>query len=135
MSNKMFDLIVLGASDEGIALTRAACRAFPDKSIAIVSRYFRSGFGDNTVDAKYHFEQFTANIVYMAYSRGLVSVSSDDNKTVLYCKNIIIATGTKPEELPNKYSNVFYNQRSLLASNPSGTLLITGEAQRQLEQR
>ena len=106
-SNILYDVIVIGASEEGLN----ACKQLESTlKIALVSRNF-----NRPTTQLSNTDFYNKEVIFSSYNRGLLGVTLSD-KTTLYCKNIIIAVGTKPIKSNLKNSNIYYNLNSLKAS-------------------
>lgn len=108
--NELFDIIVLGASLEGIALCEYVKAKSPEKKVALVSRHFRFvKDGDKLGDTV----KVEGESIYSSFNHGLVILTLKDRRTVVG-KNLVIATGSSPiKTTAFKNVNVCYNPRDL----------------------
>jgi len=89
---ELYDVIVIGASVEGIALCEYLNAENPDLKVALVSKSFKYLTPKNKLTATV---QIVGESVYSSYYHGVIGFTLKD-KSALYGKAAVIATGSKP---------------------------------------
>ena len=102
MINKLFDIVIIGASDAGI---EAAKYYFAKgKQLLLISRHF-----DNFKRQFAKIPYLVGDVVYSGYTHGLIVLFLKDGSQVC-CKNVILATDKEPiikYEVNVEYSSIF----------------------------
>ncbi|MBP5468352.1 MAG: FAD-dependent oxidoreductase [Candidatus Riflebacteria bacterium] len=108
--NDLFDVVVLGASNEGIALCEYIKTKAPEKNVALVSRHFNFVKPNNKLADTV---LITGDSAFSSYVKGLVVLTLKNKKTVCG-KNLVIATGATPIKTTTlKNNNICYSPRDL----------------------
>jgi len=125
--NEMYDIIVLGASPEGIALCEYIKTKSPDKKVALVSKHFNFVKSNNKLaDTKL----ITGTSVYSSFNHGLVILTLKDSSLVVG-KNLVIATGAAPiksgaDRFKNN-KNICYNPREITVNPKNKPAVVYGD--------
>lgn len=92
LQNELYDIIVLGASESGIALCEMIKAKSPEMKVALVSKHFNYVKSTNKLlDTKL----IIGESVLSSYNHGAIILSLKDRSLVVG-KNLVIATGGKP---------------------------------------
>ena len=101
----LFDIIVIGASEEGINFCEKLVKKTEGVTIALVSKNF------NQITAKHDLakiEKIEQEVIHSNYNHGLFSIILA-NRNTIYSKVVVLATGSKPIKSTLKNSNIQYN--------------------------
>lgn len=116
-ANQIYDVIVIGASEEGINF----CSQLLDKTVglkvALVSRSF-----NRPVDIA-GITKINKEVVFSSYTRGLLGLTLAD-RTQIFGLNIVVAVGTKPIKSNLKNCNIRYNLNGLKASKSTPAVVV-----------
>lgn len=124
MQNKIYKIIVLGASIAGYDIMHALYKNTEEQmhqNIAFVSRNFRQ--------PNLYQNEITADIVYMDYGKGLIKLVAKDNKATYYCERLVLTLGTCPTKLNITSNNISYRRHDLIPAIKNGELVIFGNGQ------
>jgi thioredoxin reductase len=116
-TNQLYDIIVIGASEDGIKFCKQILDKTVDVKIALVSRSFNYPLDFTDLDI------INKEVIFSSYNRGLIGLTLAD-KSTLFCKNIIIATGTKPVRSSLKNCNIQYNLNKVVPSKSSPAVVF-----------
>lgn len=107
--SKVIDVIIVGASKEGIATAVQLAQKDSNINIVIVSKDFEQWTAKYPLLENIHRIQQEA--IYTSFNRGLYGVYLKDNTKIFSC-NLIIATGTKPTpiKIKNRIISDFYTK-------------------------
>lgn len=112
--NKIYDLVVIGASREGLDILQEL-NSRTDKKFAIVDDNFANKL-DSCLDSG--IDTYERHVEYIEYKNGLIILFMDGKSDYIATTNLIIATGRKsiiPEKYvgqPNIYSNTRFIQKN-----------------------
>ena len=125
--NEMYDVVVLGASAEGIALCEYIKAKSPTKKVALVSKHFNFVKPNNKLaDTKL----ITGTSVYSSFNHGLVILTLKDNSLVVG-KNLVIATGAAPvKSTADRFKNnkaICYNPREITVNPKNKPAVVYGD--------
>ena len=108
--NELFDVVILGASAEGIALAEYLKAKAPEKRVAIVSKHFNFVKPTNKL---LDTELIAGESVFSSFNHGLVVLTLKSKKLVVG-KNLVLATGAAPvKSHVLKNANICYNPRDI----------------------
>lgn len=117
--NKLYDVIILGASSQGLTLAELiedSC------STALVS----SNFTHKTKkQCLVYTDLIQGTAVYLSYMRGLFVLSLENREKVVG-KNLVIATGTKPKKSALRNQNIKYNISEITEKNKIAQAVVYG---------
>lgn len=116
-TNQLYDVIVIGASEEGINFCAQLINKTKDVKVALVSRNFDCPIEVNNI------VKINQEVVFSSYIYGLISLTLA-NRTQIFGKNVVIAIGTKPVKSTLKNSNIKYNLNDLKASKTSPAVVV-----------
>ena len=123
--NELFDVVVLGASVEGIALCEYLKTKSPELKVALVSRHFNFvKLTNKLLDT----ELILGESAFSSFNHGLVILTLKDRRIVVG-KNLVIATGGNPILGPaDKYKNknICYNPRDITISAKNKPAVVYG---------
>ena len=114
--NELYDVIIIGASIEGIVLAEYIKAKAPETKVALVSKHFNFVKATNKL---LDTELIIGESVYSNFNHGLIILTLK-NKQLVVGKNVVIATGGYPIKAPAdryKNKNICYNPRDI-AINP-----------------
>jgi thioredoxin reductase len=111
-TNQLYDVIVIGASEEGINFCTQLINKTKDVKVALVSRNFNRPVEVDNIT------KINQEVIFSSYIYGLISLTLAD-RTQIFGKNVVIAVGTKPVKSTLKNSNIKYNLNDLKASKTS----------------
>jgi thioredoxin reductase len=117
--NKLYDVIILGASSHGLALAEMiedSC------STALVSSNFTHKTKKQSLD---YTDLIQGTAVYLSYMRGLFVLSLENREKVVG-KNLVIATGTRPKKSALRNQNIRYNISELTEKNKIAQAVVYG---------
>ena len=107
LQNELYDVIILGASEAGIALCEQIKLKSPESKIALVSKHFNFiKHPDKLADTKL----ILGESVLSSYNHGLIILSLK-NRQLVVGKNLVIATGGKAIKVPKeqfKNNKIYY---------------------------
>ena len=123
MQNELYDVVVLGASVEGIALCEYVKAKSPKTKVALVSRHFKFIKPNNKLADTVKIQGDSA---FSSYNHGVVILTLKNRKTVVG-KNLVIATGATPVRTTSlKNANICYNPRDLKDSSKTKPAVVYG---------
>ena len=102
--NKIFDVIIVGASYEGLALCEYLQEKLPTIQIALVSSNFLNCKPRQTLEG---IEKVEHTVIYSSYMHGLIGLTLDD-QTNIFGLNVVLATGSKPTLLDITSNSIYY---------------------------
>lgn len=107
--SKVIDVIIVGASKEGIATAVQLAQKDSNINIVIVSKDFEQWTAKYPLLENIH--RIRQEAIYTSFNRGLYGVYLKDNTKIFSC-NLIIATGTKPTpiKIKNRIISDFYTR-------------------------
>lgn len=122
-TNGIYDVLIIGASLDGIKAYNKL-KKHNITSLAVVSTSFNNCTRYDTIKLS---DRIVGTVNAILYKRGIVSVSIDDKQN-LYCRQLIIATGSISQPLNLKAPNVYYNIAKLKAFSKLKPIFIIGPA-------
>ena len=120
--NKIFDVIIVGASSEGITLCEYLQAKLPTKKIALVSSNFSNCKPRQTLDG---IEKVERTVIYSSYIRGLIGFELNDGSKI-FGINAVIATGSKPIPLKFNSPNIYYKLAGIRRATKSNQAVVIG---------
>lgn len=123
MPDKIYDLIIIGASLDGINAYNSLKRAAPDKSVLVISENFDAITTRNSVLKA---DRLEASVVFTQYKYGMFYAFISAEK--FYCsKAMIIATGSDPvKRLDIKTTNVYYKLSAVKSRSKILPMVVVG---------
>lgn len=123
MKNELFDIVVLGASEEGIALCEYIKSKAPEKKVALVSRHFNFVKPHNKLADT---ELIQGDSAFSSFMKGMVILTLK-NRDIVCGKNLVIATGATPVKTSTlKNNNICYNPRDLKLTSKLKPAVVYG---------
>lgn len=111
-TNQLYDVVVIGASEEGISFCTQLLARTVGVKIALVSRSF-----NRAVELK-GLTKINKEVIFSSYSHGLISLVLSDQSQI-FSSNVVIAVGTKPLKSNLKNCSIKYNLNDLKPSKSS----------------
>jgi thioredoxin reductase len=107
--SQLYDVIVIGASEEGISFCEQLLAKTTGLQVALVSRNF-----NRPVDIA-GLTKIPGEVIFSTYNRGMIGLTLHD-RTQIFGVNVVIAVGTKPVKSNLKNTNIHYNLLNIKAS-------------------
>lgn len=107
--SQLYDVIVIGASEEGISFCTQLLTKTTSLKVALVSKNF-----NRPVDVE-GLDKITGEVIYSSYNRGMIGLTLH-NRAQVFGINIVVAVGTKPIKSNLKNANIRYNLLDIKAS-------------------
>lgn len=108
--SQLYDVIVIGASEEGISFCEQLLAKTVGLNVALVSRNF-----NRPIDDAVGLTKITGEVIFSSYNRGMIGLTLHD-RTQVFGVNVVVAVGTKPVKSNLKNSNIRYNLLDVKAS-------------------
>lgn len=118
--NQLYDIIVIGASVDGLSFCEQLLKKVSNIKVALVSKHF------NLQTSKYSLEgiiKIEQEVIFSSFNRGLIGITLAD-KSTLFCKNVVIAVGTKPVKTSLKNCNIQYNLNDIKISKTTPAVVF-----------
>ena len=124
--NELYDVIILGASNEGIMLAEYIKSKEPAKKVALVSKHFNFV---KTNNALLDTDLIIGESVYSSFNHGVIILTLKDRRIVVG-KNLVLATGGSPikytiDKFKNN-KNICYNPREITVNPKNKPAVIYG---------
>jgi thioredoxin reductase len=116
-TNQLYDVIVIGASEEGINFCEQILAKTVGLRVALVSRSF-----DRPVEIE-GLTKINKEVIFSSYNNRLLGLTLAD-RTQIFGLNIIVAVGTKPVKSNLKNCNIRYNLNGLKASKSTAAVVV-----------
>lgn len=120
--SELYDIIIVGASNEGIAICNYLVAKNSKLKIAFISRNF-SNLSNS--QRKENVTYINEEVIYSTYNHGVIGFTLANSKNV-FGTNAILATGSKPKKLMLKNSNIRYNLNDISAYAKSEAAVVYG---------
>jgi len=123
--NELYDVIILGASVDGITLAEYIKSKEPATKVALVSKHFNFiKSAEKLLDA----DLITGESIYSSFNHGVIVLTLKDRRIVAG-KNLVIATGGYPvkatiDKFKNK--NICYNPREITVNPKNKPAVVYG---------
>ena len=128
LQNELYDIIILGASESGIALCEMIKTKSPETKVALVSKHFNHIKQNNKLlDTKL----IMGESVLSSYNHGVIILSLKDRSLVVG-KNLVIATGGKPIKTTKdtfKNINICYKPSEITINPKNKPVVIYGDGE------
>lgn len=127
--NELFDIVILGASEHGLALAEYIKAKQPETKLAIVSKHFdlakrREKLADTTL--------IQEESLFSSFNRGLI-VLTLKNRQIVAGKNLVIATGGTPiHAAADKFKNnknVCYSPKEITVDPKNKPAVVYGNGE------
>ncbi len=126
--NELFDIVILGASTDGIALAEYIKAKKSDMKVAIVSKHFN--FVKNT-DKLLDTKLIQEESIFSSFNHGLIILTLKSGKLVVG-KNLVIATGGSPiKSTTDKFKNnknICYSPRDIMINPKNKPAVVYGNS-------
>lgn len=116
-TNRLYDVIVIGASEEGINFCQQLLAKTTGVKVALVSRSFNRPVELDNIT------KINQEVIFSSYNRGLIGLTLAD-RSQIFGLNIVVAVGTKPIKSNLKNSNIRYNLNDLKASKINPAVVV-----------
>lgn len=114
---QLYDVIIIGASEEGITFCEQLLAKAAGIKVALVSRSF-----NREVEIE-DLIKINKEVIFSSYSHGLIGLTLAD-RTQIFGINVVIAVGTKPTKSTLKNCNIRYNLNGLKASKSTPAVVV-----------
>lgn len=115
--NQLYDVIIIGASDEGINFCEQLLEKTVGLRVALVSKTFNKPIEIEGLT------KITGEVVFSSYNRGLIGLTLSD-RTQIFGINVVVAVGTKPIKSTLKNNNIRYNLAGIKAAKSSVAVVV-----------
>lgn len=120
---QLFDVIIIGASADGIAVCEYLVSKKPDIKTLIVADNTKSVLSKhklgNTIVVK-------DKVIYSSYNHGVIGLNLESGDQI-FATNVVIATGTKPKKVNLNTPNVYYKTTACDACSKSKQAVVVGD--------
>ena len=120
--NKIFDVVIVGASAEGIALCEYLIAKNSALKIALVSSNFSNCKPRQTLEGILKVEH---TVIYSSYVHGLIGFELEDGSKI-FGLNAVITTGSKPIKLNFNTPNIYYKTADVKRATKNNQTVIVG---------
>lgn len=120
---KLFDVIVIGASTDGIALCEYLVSKKPDIKTLLVAE------NTNSILQKHKLGNtiiVNDKVIYSSYNHGVIGLNLTSGDQV-YATNVVIATGTKPKKVSLDTPNIYYKTTTCDICSKSKQAVVVGD--------
>ena len=108
-TNNLYDVIIVGASEEGLALCDQLNTKTKNAKIALVSKHFNFQTPKHNLA---NVDKFEKEVVFSYYKHRLLGVYFAD-KNAIFGKTIVLAVGSKPIKSSLKNTNIKYSLKEV----------------------
>ena len=115
--SQLYDVIVIGASEEGISFCEQLLAKTTGLKVALVSRNF-----NRQVDVA-GLTKISGEVIFSTYNRGMIGLTLHD-RTQVFGVNVVLAVGTRPIKSNLKNSNIHYNLLNIKASKTTPAVVV-----------
>lgn len=115
--SQLYDVVIIGASEEGINFCEQLLTKTIGLKVALVSRNF------NRPSDIAGLTKITGEVIFSSYNRGIIGLTLQD-RTQVFGVNVVIAVGTKPVKSNLKNNNIRYNLLDIKASKNSPAVVV-----------
>lgn len=115
--NQLYDVIILGASDEGISF----CEQLLDKTVGLKVAMVSKNF-NRPVESP-GLTKIPGEVIFSSYVNGMIGLTLAD-RTQVFGVNVVVAVGTKPIKSNLKNPNIRYNLAGIKASKSTPAVVV-----------
>ena len=115
--NQLYDVIIVGASEEGINFCDLLLKNTVGLKVALVSRNF-----NRPVELE-GLTKINGEVIFSSYNRGMIGLTLAD-RTQVFCINVVLAVGTKPIKSNLKNPNIRYNLTDIKAAKTAPAVVV-----------
>ncbi|MBO5423990.1 MAG: FAD-dependent oxidoreductase [Lachnospiraceae bacterium] len=128
MENVFYDIIIVGASKEGISVYKKLLKHLPDQKIILVSERVNKQLTEE-------FEVIQKKVLFTTYNHGLIGLTMEGDQGIprTFTHHLIIATGEQPKPFPKKGPNVqqiYYNTDEIPEGSKLSQAVVFGNTPR-----
>lgn len=107
MENTFYDIIIVGASKEGVTVYKKLKKQLPEQKICLISERM-------SVQLKEDIPYICKKVLFTTYNHGLIGLTLEGDQGIprTFTQNLIIATGESPKKYDKKGPNIqalYYN--------------------------
>lgn len=122
MEDILYDVIIIGASKEGINAYNSLKRTAPEKKVIVISREFSNVTARNSILTS---DRVVGEVVFTDDRRGvMITYLKDDTR--ICGLSLIIATGTKPVRFKFDTNSVYYNVKDMKSRAKVSPIVVLG---------
>lgn len=125
MSNKIYNVIIIGGGIDSYTFLSKAITLNPELSFAVISTKINLKLFGQKIFKDIKIDFFEQAPIYGTYNHGLIGVSLSNSLTIFGTK-VIIATGTRPVKLPLKSKTIYYKLSDLETRTRVAPIVVTG---------
>lgn len=127
MENQFFDIIILGASKEGLSVYKKLKQTEFGKTVQLISERFPASVEDTS-------KFITGKVAFVSYNHGMMSITLDTDKGIpkIFTHNLIIATGECPKKFPKlgpTVDQIYYNASDLPVDYKGTATVVYGDTE------
>jgi len=123
LQNKIYDTIVIGASEEGIALCEFLSTKAVGFSVALVSKHFDYVGKNKSLSG---IDLIRDEAVFSSYNHGLIKFNLKTNQAI-FGKAAVIATGSKPTKASFKSNTIYYKASDIKTPMKNKQAVVYGD--------
>ena len=116
-TNQLYDVMVIGASEEGINFCKQLLAKTTGVKIALISRNFNRPVEIEGIT------KINQEVIFSSYNRGLIGLTLAD-RSQIFGITVVIAVGTKPIKSNLKNCNIRYNLNDLKTSKTNPAVVV-----------
>jgi hypothetical protein len=129
MENVFYDIVILGASKEGVAVFKKLTKQLPDQKIAVISEKL-------SVNMKEPIPFIQNKVLFTTYNHGLIGLIMEGDQGIpkTFCHKLIIASGQEPRRVfpklgPN-VQNLYYDTKEIPDNAKENQAIVVGNSPR-----
>ena len=119
--NELYDVVILGASPEGIALGELL-NTQSNIKVALISKDFKNISNKHKLE---NIKLISGEVILINYFKGLISFTFKNN-TSIFGKKAVIAVGSRPIKSEIKNTNICYKPADLEETSKTKPVVIFG---------
>jgi thioredoxin reductase len=129
MENVFYDVVILGASKEGVAVFKKLTKQLPDQKIVVISERL-------SVNMKDPIPFIQNKVLFTTYNHGLIGIIMEGDQGIpkTFCHKLIIASGQEPRRVfpklgPN-VQNLYYDTKEIPDNAKENQAIVVGNSPR-----
>jgi thioredoxin reductase len=127
LANQFFDIIILGASKEGLSVYKKLKQTEFGRTVQLISERFPASVEDTS-------NFITGKVAFISYNHGMMGITLDSDQGIprIFCHNLIIATGECPKKFPKlgpTVDQIYYNAVDIPEDSKSAAAVVYGDTE------